>query len=293
QIEYVYTFFKPEAETKGIKLSFENPLPAKEAIIKTDREKLYAILANLVNNALKYTEKGSIELGYETLDTRGRAYLRFYIKDTGIGIPEDRQGAIFDRFIQADIADRMAYQGAGLGLAISKSYVEMLGGDIWVESEEGKGSTFYFTIPYKMDHQETDAQNVDESAIEKEDQAKSLKVLIVEDDELSAMLLSEYLQAIGKEILQISSGTEAVKICKNHPDIDLILMDIKMPDMDGEEVTREIRKFNKDVVIIAQTACGLSGDRKKAIEAGCDDYLAKPLIKTQLQTLIKKYFVKG
>jgi len=205
-IEEIYSFFKPEAEAKKISLSFKHPLSAKEAIIKTDREKLYAVLANLVKNAIKYTHEGSIELGCN-LTTRGESnILEFYTKDTGIGISKDRQKAIFERFIQADIADKMAYQGAGLGLAISKAYVEMLGGEIWIESQEGKGSTFYFTLPYKTDHQETDAQNIDESTREKEDQVKNLKILIVEDDELSAMLMSEYVQTIGKEILQAGSG---------------------------------------------------------------------------------------
>ena len=198
QVEYVYTFFKPEVERKGMQFSFKNSLPLKEAIIKTDREKVFAILTNLVKNAIKYTEKGSIEFGYLQTDglghvqtdglghvqtdglghvqtdglghvqTDGRLSLhaiQFYVKDTGIGIPKDRQEAIFERFIQADIADKMAYQGAGLGLSISKAYVEMLGGTIWVESEEGKGSTFYFTLPYtskKME--EKNAKNEDLTA---------------------------------------------------------------------------------------------------------------------------------
>jgi signal transduction histidine kinase len=148
QIEYIYTFFRPEAETKKIRLSYKTALPAKEAIIRTDREKVWAILTNLVKNALKYTENGSIEFGYELAPAQDHEPLRFYVKDTGIGIPANRQEAIFKRFIQADIADKMARQGAGLGLSISKAYVEMLGGEIWVESEEGMGTTFYFTLPY-------------------------------------------------------------------------------------------------------------------------------------------------
>ena len=133
-------------------LSFRNSLPAKEAIITTDREKLYAILVNLVKNAIKYTEKGTIEFGYVTTGSPAKlAELQFYVKDTGIGIPKDRIEAIFERFIQADIPDKMARQGAGLGLTIAKSYIEMLGGRIWIESEEGIGSTFYFTLPYNAE----------------------------------------------------------------------------------------------------------------------------------------------
>jgi len=150
QIEYVYTFFKPEAEAKNISISINTPLPDKEVTIKTDREKLYAILTNLVKNAVKYSHEGSIEIGYRLQHINPADMIEFYVRDTGIGIPKDRQEAVFERFIQADIADRMAYQGAGLGLAITKAYVEMLGGSIYLESETGKGSTFYFTLPYSL-----------------------------------------------------------------------------------------------------------------------------------------------
>ncbi len=146
-IEYTYVFFKPEVEAKSLRLLVHTPLPAEQATISTDEDKLYSILMNLVKNAIKYTEKGVIELGYSIVEKNGRAFLQFYVKDTGIGIPEDRQEAIFKRFVQADIEDKMARQGAGLGLAISKSYVEMLGGKIWVESKEGEGSVFYFSLP--------------------------------------------------------------------------------------------------------------------------------------------------
>lgn len=145
QIDYIYTFFKPEVEGKGMQFAFKKGLSLEEATLKTDREKIYAILTNLVKNAIKYSEKGSIEFGYTKTDKN----LEFYVKDTGIGIEKIRQEAIFERFIQADIADKMALQGAGLGLSISRAYVEMLGGKIWLESEFGKGSTFYFTLPYE------------------------------------------------------------------------------------------------------------------------------------------------
>jgi signal transduction histidine kinase/Tfp pilus assembly protein PilF len=154
QIEFIYNFFKPEMERNGMQFSFRNSLHFKDAIIKTDREKVYSILTNLVKNAIKYSEKGSIELGYDLNMDNKPSQLKFYVKDTGIGIPKDRQKAIFDRFIQADISDKMAFQGAGLGLSISKAYVEMLGGKIWVESEVCKGSIFYFTLPYQTEPEE-------------------------------------------------------------------------------------------------------------------------------------------
>jgi hypothetical protein len=147
EIEFIYIFFKPQVEEKGMQFLFKNTLSNKEATIKTDSEKLNSILTNLVKNAIKYSNEGTIEFGYIKKDT----IIEFYVKDTGIGIPKDRQLAIFERFIQADIADKMAQQGAGLGLSISKAYVEILGGKIWVESEEGIGSTFYFTLPYNVE----------------------------------------------------------------------------------------------------------------------------------------------
>ena len=288
QIEYIYTFFKPEAETKGIKLSFRNTLPAKDAIIQTDREKLYAILTNLIKNAIKYTMVGFIEFGYKIVETQCIASLQFYVKDTGIGVPKDRQEAIFERFIQADIEDRMAYQGAGLGLAITKAYVEMLGGKIGVESEEGIGSTFYFTLPYNTEPPKETIDRQPEPSV-KNEIVRKLKILIAEDDEVSAKLIDTYIKIFGKEILKARTGIEAVEMCRNNPDTELILMDIRMPDMDGYEATRQIRQFNREVVIIAQTAHGLTGDREKAIKAGCNDYISKPISKDKLQSLIQKY----
>ncbi len=144
QIEFLELFFRPEAERKGLSLSIRTPLLKTEGIINTDHEKFYAILSNLVKNAIKYTRTGSIEFGYEKTE----GYIEFFVKDTGIGIPADRQAAVFERFVQADISDKEAFQGAGLGLSIAKAYVEMLGGQIRVESGSDKGCTFYFTIPY-------------------------------------------------------------------------------------------------------------------------------------------------
>jgi hypothetical protein len=288
QIEYIYTFFKPEVEGKGMQLFFKNSLPLKEAILKTDREKVSAIFINLVKNAIKYSDKGSIGLGYEK---KGK-YLEFFVKDTGIGIPKDRQEAIFDRFVQADIGDKRAFKGAGLGLSISKAYVEMLGGKIWVESEEGKGSTFYFTIPY---NDEATDKNVIQNVVWSEgadNQIKDLKILIAEDDEGSEKLLTVVVKMFGKEVLKARTGVEAIEACRNNPDIDLVFMDIQMPEMNGYEATRQIRQFNQDVVIIAQTAYALTGDRELAIEAGCNDYIPKPIKKDNLMVLIQKYFKK-
>jgi signal transduction histidine kinase len=288
QIEYIYTFFQPEMVAKSIKFSFKNTLPAKEAIINTDSEKLFAILINLVKNAVKYTDKGSIEFGYYKKGDN----LEFYVRDTGIGVPKGRQKAIFERFIQADIADKQAYQGAGLGLSISKAYVEMLGGKIWVESEDDSGSTFYFTLPYINEPIEKIESKNTVPADSADIYANKLKILIVEDDETSEKFLSIAVIELSKSVIIAQTGIEAIEVLNQNPDIDLILMDILMPDMNGLEATRQIRKFNKDVIIIAQTAYGLAGDREKAIEAGCNDYVSKPVKKDELRGIIQKYFKK-
>jgi signal transduction histidine kinase/ActR/RegA family two-component response regulator len=284
QIEYIYNFFKPEVEAKGLNFTCKRTLPANEAILKTDREKLFAILTNLVKNAIKYTNEGSIEFGY----VKKGSTLEFFVKDTGIGIPKDRQSVIFERFMQADISDKYAHQGAGLGLSITKAYVDMLGGKIRVESKEGVGSVFYFTLPYNY---EPEDKMVKKGISDKtESQFAKLKILIAEDDEISGKLISIMVNSFGRELLKARTGNEAVEISRNNPDLDLILMDIKMPELGGYEATQQIRQFNRDVVIIAQTSYGLSGDREKAIEAGCNDHISKPIDKTRLIAVMQKYF---
>ena len=260
-------------------------MPTNEAIIKTDNEKVYGILTNLVRNAIKFTFDGSIEFGYK----KKGEYLEFYVKDTGVGIPQNQQEIIFERFRQGSESHNRGYEGSGLGLSISKSYVEMLGGRIWVESEEDLGSTFYFTIPYNAVSEEKIEIESASSAEHKEVEIKKLKVLIVEDDEISYSLLTRTIQKISKEVLHAITGVEAIEACRNNPDIDLVLMDIRMPQMNGLEATQQIRQFNTEVIIIAQTAYGFSGDREKTIEAGCNDYISKPINKTLLYDLIKKH----
>lgn len=286
QIEYISTFFKPEVESKGMKFSAVKSLDSDDSIIKTDSEKVYAILINLVKNAIKYSNSGFIEFGY----FKKGEYLEFFVKDTGNGIPKNRQKAIFERFVQADIEDKMAEQGAGLGLSISKAFTKMLGGKIWLESEEGKGSTFYFTVPYIKNTQEKSA--VENFIIDNEivSHLKKIKILIAEDDKISRLFINKAVQAFSKETLNVVNGAEAVEVCRNNKDIDLVLMDIKMPLMDGYEATTAIRQFNKDIIIIAQSAYGLTGDVEKAIRSGCNTHISKPINKHDFLVLIQKYF---
>lgn len=295
QMEELSDFFKEEAEKKGLQFSVKNTLTAQEAFIKSDSEKIHAILTNLIANAFKYTHEGSIEFGcYKKGDI-----IEFYVKDTGIGIPNNRKKAIFDRFVQADIEDREVYEGSGLGLSISKAYAEMLGGEIWVESEvenlstsEVRGSRFYFTIPHSVKMEEKTSFEASVFKEINEIQNSGFKILIADDEEIVRTYLTALVESLSKELIYANNGLEAVELCRKHPDIDLILMDVKMSGINGYEATRQIRGFNKEVVIISQTAYALAGDREKALEAGCNDYISKPFKKDELLDIIGKYFNK-
>ncbi len=283
KLNNILRFFKPEADKKGIQLILKNELTQAEDKITSDEEKLNAIFTNLVKNAIKFCDEGKIEISCK----RKGKYLEFYVKDSGKGIPSDRQQAIFDRFVQANIEDRNAHQGSGLGLAITKSYVELLAGKIWVESEKEKGSTFYFTIPYYpaiIKITQSEKGNDNDNKIEK------LNILIVEDDNVSEILIKTMIEGFSKNIYTAKTGLEAIEICKTNPGIDLILMDIKMPLMDGYEATQKIRDFNKNVTIIATTAFALAGDRERALDSGCNDYLPKPIMRDRLNAVIKQHF---
>jgi PAS domain S-box-containing protein len=290
QIDYLNTFFKPETKQKGIQLLVTKKLIIEDCHVLTDREKLYAVLTNLIKNAIKFTNEGSIEFGCEKKNN----YLHFFVKDTGLGISKTQQNIIFERFRQANESLTRSHEGSGLGLAISKAYIEMLGGKIWVESDLGKGSTFHFTIPYQTKFIQKEKINISkkDSGTKKENKIKNLKVLIVEDDPISKLLITIALKPYSKEIIKVGTGLEAIDACRNNPDIDLVMMDINMPEMGGYEATNKIREFNKKLVIIAQTANGMQSDREDAIAAGCTDYISKPININSLSVLIKKYFKK-
>jgi PAS domain S-box-containing protein len=282
KLEFICKFFQPEIKIKGLLFICKNTFAESDALIKTDSEKLYGILTNLVKNAIKFTNEGTIELGCEK---KGK-WLEFYVKDSGIGISREYLKVIFDRFRQGSDSLTRNYEGSGLGLSISKSYVEMMGGKMWVESEVGKGSIFYFTIPFNPVSKELKSNRKDINEKDQEFPIKNLKVLVAEDDEISNIIITRVLKNISKLILHAKTGVEAITFCKNNPDIDLVFMDIRMPQLDGYEATRQIRQFNKDLIIIAQTANAFLGDREMAINAGCNDYITKPLNKTTLYDLI-------
>jgi len=210
------------------------------------------------------------------------------VKDTGIGILKEQQEIIFERFRQAEIDYIKTSSGTGLGLTISKRLVELMGGKIRVESEAGKGSVFYFTIPYQP------VKKIEE--IRKPEpldyNLEGKKILIVEDELSSIQILKAIMDEIQVQISHAENGKEAIEICKADPDIDLVLMDIKMPVMNGYEAAREIKKIRKDLPVIAQTAYALKGDKQKCIQAGCDDYISKPIDLEILIKMMNKYLRK-
>lgn len=296
QIEFIYQFFELEAEQKNLHLKFQNALPANDAYINTDMEKLYAVLTNLVKNAIKFTQTGYVEFGYTVKDK----FLEFFVKDSGPGIPDAQKEIIFERFRQGSEALTRNYEGAGLGLAISKAYVEMLGGKIWVTNNPdvisvngnrlNTGSIFFFTLPAFSLAKPKNFLKDSKTDNKNKEPGKKLKILIVDDDITSELLLKRIFKKDSREFLHASNGNEAIKSCKNNPDIDLILMDIKMPKLNGYDATRKIREFNTDVIIIAQTANALPGARENAILSGCDNYISKPIDRIALRKMVNSYF---
>jgi PAS domain S-box-containing protein len=282
QIESVYNSFINEAQQKNIKLTINNTLSANYNLIRTDTEKLKAILSHLLANALKFTDQGSIEIGC----FKNNNAITFYVEDSGIGIDSDKIEVIFERFRQADDSLNRSYDGAGLGLYISQSYVNLLGGKIWAENNMDQGAVFCFKIPLrKVNELESEIQ-VPSVALPYE--VPKLKILVAEDDSISLKFISKILKIFGENLLIARNGFEAVNLCKKNPDIDIILMDIQMPVMNGYEAIKKIREFNKDVIIITQSAFVFTDEAEKAIEVGGNGYISKPIDKNQLIEHINK-----
>lgn len=282
-LEFHYDFFKPQADEKGLLLKQLSQVPEEINMVVTDRHMLISILTNLISNAIKFTNTGFVEFGnYIDSDT-----MVFFVKDSGIGIPSDRAEAIFERFVQADLKNTRPYEGSGLGLSIVKAFVDKIHGEIWVESEVNEGSTFFFSIPYKRLNNEP-IKVVETEELERIT-LKNVTILVAEDDEISFLYIRNLLKKTHAVLLHATNGAEAVAYFKENPTISLIIMDIKMPIMNGLEATRQIREINKTIPIIAQTAYAMLGDKALAMEAGCNDYVSKPIEGVKLMQLIDKY----
>jgi len=276
--------FKVKTSKNEVRFNLSAPLPEEFSNIITDETKLLQIITNLLNNAYKFTHNGSISFGY-TLQGEN---IEFFVKDTGIGIDESLHEAIFDRFRQADSSISREYGGTGLGLSISKAYVELLGGKIWLTSKPGEGTCFYFTIPYnpvKEEHKKEIAL----LETEIKESAQQLTILVAEDEKFNSILLNELFKGFKANIIWTVNGIEAVNACKSVSGIDLVVMDMKMPLMDGFEATRQIKQLFPDLPVIAQTAYASDKDRSKILECGCDDIITKPFDVKLFKSILNKY----
>ena len=285
-MEYLISFFKPFAEERGLELFADEGSLTNDLRIYTDSTKLNQIMSNLINNAIKYTDKGKITLGYKQENNK----VVFYVKDTGIGIRSEQIDIIFERFRQGDLPDVKIVEGTGLGLYICKAYVEMLGGEIWVESEKNKGSVFYFTLPNnKKGFCETKTK---EKKKMKTNSLENATILVAEDDDDCYTFIEEILVLEGANVIRAKNGTEAIDLLENSKGINLLLVDIKMPQMNGIEATKKIKERWHDLPIIAQTAFASKEDEKRSLKAGCDDYISKPIDYELLLGKIEKQLLK-
>lgn len=257
--------------------------------ILSDGNRLRQILTNLIENALKFTERGIIEFGYTLKNIGNDSFIEFFVRDTGIGIPKEMHEIIFERFRQVDDTNTRKYGGTGLGLTISKNLVKLLGGDIRIDSDRGKGTCFFITFPLQI----TSGQ-IAPAIPRKTDSLGGIqnwsnkKILVVEDEESNYFLLDRVLKKTGIKMFWARNGMDAIEECKKTR-FDLVLMDIRMPVMDGYEATQKIKKDNKEIPVIAQTAYALKGEKEKSLAAGCDSYISKPIDAGELKVILSKY----
>jgi len=286
----LYAKYQFDAEKKGLKFTVQQPDIRTECKMITDELKLFSVLTNLVANAIKFTQKGAVEFGFKQTAEN----LLFYVKDTGIGIATSKQQSIFERFTQGDTSSTRGFEGSGLGLSIAKSYTEMLEGKIWVESnpEAGEvGSTFFVELPQRAFSFEKTKKTGTKSNISQPIQPKQT-ILIAEDDDINFEFNESLFLRENYAVLRAKKGTEAVSQCHNNPEIALVLMDIKMPGLNGYFAAQEIRQFNATIPIIAITAFSEPGDEEKAHESGCNTYLKKPVNRHELLKIVNEYLKK-
>lgn len=280
--------FKSKAESKGIKLTVVDLLPDTRSSIVTDAGRLRQILTNLVGNAIKFTKDGFVNFGY----TLKGDMLEFYVEDSGIGIPSEFHEVIFERFRQVDTKITEQFGGTGLGLAISKAFIQKMGGDIWVESVEGNGSRFVFTLPF-VPSKPFDQKENDESKSELNNLPSGSNVLVAEDDDVNFFYIHEMLAEFDLKITRAITGHEVIEIVKSNPEVDIVLMDIRMPGMDGYQATKAVKEIRPNLPVIAQTAYAFSADKERALEIGCDDYISKPIDRHKLIRIMAKHLEKS
>lgn len=271
--------YLPEANIKNLELIFENQYKTDDFYAEVDGMKITKIFNSLLNNAIKFTSEGTIKFGFKKQENK----LIFYVSDTGIGVKRSEQSKIFERFYQSDSSSTRSYGGTGLGLAICKGFLDIMEGKIWLVSKEAKGATFYFAVPVDTSNI---SLNITKAEIHKVENAK---ILVVEDEDVNYLYIDEILRKNKFNSVRAKNGKQAIEYCKQNNDIELVIMDIKIPEMNGYEATRRIKQMRENLTIIAHTAYAATEDKIKAFEAGCDEHIAKPAKPNQLIKLINKY----
>ena len=289
-IELYESFSETELkENKNVELIVEVENTDENLSINTDPYRFRQVMNNLIGNAIKFTDQGFIKFGYQISPEGYKNFIRFFVQDTGIGLNKKEQKEIFEQFRKIDSGENnKLYRGAGLGLAISQNLINELGGKIWIESESGIGSTFYFTLPYTK----TNIKYKQSEPVNTNYNWENKTILIAEDEESNIKMLKMVLQKTNINIIHVQNGQKAIDKCKELNEIDLVLLDIKMPKIDGLDATREIRKFNKKIPIIAFTAYAMPADQEKARKAGCTNFIAKPIKKDKLLGKLDYYLNK-
>lgn len=285
-------FYQPEIRKKGLEFIFDID-DQNQVIIQSDKVKINQIISNLLTNAIKFTTNGLIKLSTKT--NVQNSFVEISVKDTGIGIPEDQQQKIFERFRQVKNLIHDFNEGTGLGLSISKGFIEALGGTISVDSQVGEGTCFTFSIPVlKVIGKHTNnniAEKMTENQTVKQHNYFGKTILIVEDEENNYKYLEEILNPTGAKIIWAQNGLVAVQEVIEKKNIDIVLMDVKLPIMDGYTATTKIKALRENLPVVIQTAFGLKGDKKKSLELGCDDYIAKPIVKNELLTILDRFLI--
>ena len=284
QLHELYNLFLPLCKVKQIELMLKIPEDVIEITLASDHELHWKFLSHLIDNAVKFTHSGSITIGYHLTGNT----IEYFVADTGIGIARDLQQKIFENFRQGEISNTREYEGSGLGLSIANGIVNLLGGKITVDSSRGEGAIFTVMMAYdeiKIEQNKVMIPVINQSR----NVIKNRIILLVEDDLTNFLLEEKILKKSGFEVVAAYNGKEAVEKCLSNPDIELVLMDIKMPVMDGFEATRKIKAIRPDLPVIAVTAFAMSGDEKKALEAGCNDYIAKPIVEKYLLKVLAAY----
>lgn len=283
-LEFLYDHYTDKLvkmNKEALVLAYANENKENDLVINTDPSRFKQILSILIDNAIKFTEKGHVEFGFIHPNEKE---IQFYVRDTGIGIDEKYYDLIFERFRQVDESTTKKYSGAGIGLSVAKKLVELLNGNISLESTLGRGTSFFFNLPYKSD------ESVSEDLTQPNQfNWKDKVILIAEDKQINFEMIKETLSITNVDLIWAKNGEEALKFIETNKNIDLILMDIQMPVMDGYECTKRIKEMTKDIPIVAQTAYALPQDSYKCFDAGCDDYIAKPISIDQFLIKLNKY----